>query len=63
MGPLNIFDIVRSVLLCLALGLFVGATAAIGARVFGIEPAPPGAVGALIGVLAAALIVRREHEA
>jgi energy-converting hydrogenase Eha subunit A len=60
---MHIFDIVRSVLLCLALGLFVGATAAIGARVFGIEPAPPGVVGALVGVLAAALIVRRQSEA
>ena len=60
---MNIIDIVRSVLVCLALGLFVGATAAIAARVFGIEPAPPGAVGAIVGVLAAALVVRRGREA
>jgi hypothetical protein len=60
---MNIFDIVRSVLICLALGLFVGATAVIGARVFGVEPAPPGVVGAIVGVLAAALIVRRGREA
>ena len=45
------------------LGLFVGATAAIAARVFGIEPAPPGVVGAIVGVLAAALVVRRGREA
>ena len=32
---MNILDIVRSVVLCLALGLFVGATAAIAARVLG----------------------------
>ena len=60
---MNIVDIFRSVLLCLALGLFVSATAAIGARVFGVEPAPPGVVGTLVGVLAAAAIVRRGREA
>ena len=60
---MNILDIVRSIVLCLALGLFVGATAAIAARVLGVEPAPPGLVGAVIGVLAAAAIVRREREA
>ena len=60
---MHVIDIVRSVLLCLALGLFVGATAAIGARVFGVEPAPPAVFGAIVGVLAAAMIVRRGREA
>ena len=60
---MNIFEVVRSVLLCLALGLFVGAIAAIAARVFGVAPAPPAMVGAIVGVLAAAAIVRRGREA
>lgn len=60
---MHIVDIVRSVLLCLALGLFVGATAAIGARVFGVEPAAPGVFGALVGVLAATLLMRQGREA
>lgn len=60
---MHIVDIARSVLLCLALGLFVGASAAIAARVFGVEPAAPGLVGAIVGVLAATLLVRQGHEA
>ncbi|MDD3837485.1 MAG: hypothetical protein WCY15_11280 [Phenylobacterium sp.] len=59
---MHVFEIVRTVLLCLALGLFLGATAAIAARVFGVEPAPPGVVGALVGMLTAVMLVRQSRE-
>lgn len=53
--------IMVTVLACLALGLLAGAATAVAARIIGIEPLPPGVLGAAIGVMTAAMIVQRRR--
>jgi hypothetical protein len=57
------FEIFKTVLICLGLGLMVGAGAAVAARIVGVEPMPPGVLGAVIGAMAAALAVQRRRRA